>query len=67
MARHANQRALTVNPNRVNANPQPRPAPVKRQKVLDDFEEMDEMEAPQRLGVNFHLILTGQFRAGGGF
>lgn len=65
MARHVNQRAFTVNTQRVNENPQPRPE--KRQAALDDLDIEECFEAPTRLGTNFHLILTGQSRAGGIF
>ncbi|GBG14351.1 uncharacterized protein NMK_1950 [Novimethylophilus kurashikiensis] len=65
MARHVNQRAFTVNPNRVNENPQPRPEP-KRQKTLVEIDLGEaDYEAPSRLGASFHLLLTGQSRAGG--
>lgn len=63
MARHENQRALTVNTQRVNLNPQ---APAKRQPLFDDvdIEELGNTDMPTRLGASFHLLLTGQARAG---
>lgn len=67
MARHVNQRAFTVNTQRVNDNPQPRPEP-KRQRVMDDLELSESpYESPARLGASFHLLLTGHSRAGGGY
>ena len=69
MARHVNQRALTVNTARVNAKPQPRPpeAPRISRRVLEGLDytdELDDFQSPHTLGINFHLLLTGQFRAG---
>lgn len=67
MARHINQRAFTVNTQRVNENPQPMPQ-AKRQPLFDDVELGESSyESPNRLGTNFHLLLTGQSRAGGGY
>lgn len=70
MARHVNQRALTVNPAKAHLHLKHQPKAAPRQKTLDDFDAFDEhdsYDAPQRLGVNFHLLLTGQSRAGGVF
>lgn len=71
MARHANQRALTVNHTRVNSNPQPRLLPETSRRpaldALDDYVEDDSFDTPSRLGVSFHLLLTGQSRSGGLF
>lgn len=68
MARHTNQRALTVNTKRINPNPQPaapKPAAPARNKGLE-IDEID-FDAPSHLDLGFHLILTGQSRAGGGW
>lgn len=68
MARHINQRALTVNPDRPNANPQPRPPEPARRAVMDDLlEDLEPYESPARLSGSIHLMLTGTSRAGGGF
>lgn len=68
MARHINQRALTVNTARINLNPQPAPPQaVSRPPNLEaDLEDVD-LEAPSHLDLGFHLILTGYARAGGGW
>lgn len=68
MARHINQRALTVNLTRENTNPQPRPPEPARRAVMDDLmEDLEPYESPARLSGSIHLMLTGMSRAGGGF
>lgn len=69
MARHINQRALTVNMTRPNLNPQPRPetAPARRAVMDDLLEDLEPYESPSRLSGSIHLMLTGTSRAGGGF
>ena len=68
MARHINQRALTVNTKRENTHPQARRVQNKVatpcSKRDEDFVEFDDYEAPLFAGANLHLLLTGQHRAG---
>lgn len=67
MARHINQRALTINTKRENTHPQARRIQNKvatKCKREEDFIEQDDYDAPLFAGANLHLLLTGQHRAG---